>query len=198
MRILNFSSSTRLLRLIQSFYKTAENDCSVATVMIVWEMTEALMKYLLSLIFYFSILAEEERLLPEPPKILEESLEQSPGAKALWFLKKQQLDNGSWENDVSLTSLCLLAYLSSGETPKSKWFGESVSKSMIFLNQSDLSKMTRREKLMILYALSESYSMTGNYKIAEFLEGNNELVAQKIVVKTQSDLINLLLQCQAV
>ena len=100
--------------------------------------------------------------------------------KALRWLKKTQLPNGSWENGsnrISNTALAILAYLAHGETPGSKEFGETVEKAMQYLIDALKTKKDRTgcevvsfrgtdrneyATLIATYALCETYGMTRN------------------------------------
>ena len=100
--------------------------------------------------------------------------------KALRWLKKTQLSNGSWENGsnrISNTALAILAYLAHGETPGSKEFGETVEKAMQYLIDALKTKKDRTgcevvsfrgtdrneyATLIATYALCETYGMTRN------------------------------------
>ena len=98
--------------------------------------------------------------------------------KALRWLKKTQLPNGSWKpSPVSNTGLAILAYLAHGETPSSKEFGPTVMKAMQFLIDSTYKKKDKNNKevvsfkgadgneyatLIATYALCEAYGMTRN------------------------------------
>ena len=98
--------------------------------------------------------------------------------KALRWLKKTQLPNGSWKpSPVSNTGLAILAFLAHGETPSSKEFGPTVMKAMQFLIDSTYTKKDKTGKdvvsfkgadgneyatLIATYALCEAYGMTRN------------------------------------
>ena len=105
---------------------------------------------------------------------------QTEGAvlKALRWLKKTQLPNGSWKpSPISNTGLAILAFLAHGETPSSKEFGPTVQKAMQFLIDSLTTKTDKTNQkvvsfkgtdgneyatLIATYALCEAYGMTRN------------------------------------
>ena len=105
---------------------------------------------------------------------------QTEGAvlKALRWLKKTQLQNGSWQpSPISNTGLAILAFLAHGETPSSKEFGPTVQKAMQFLIDSLTTKTDKTNQkvvsfkgtdgneyatLIATYALCEAYGMTRN------------------------------------
>ncbi|MCR5414137.1 MAG: terpene cyclase/mutase family protein [Kiritimatiellae bacterium] len=101
---------------------------------------------------------------------------QTEGAvlKALRWLKKTQLPNGSWKpSPISNTGFAILAYLAHGETPASKEFGPTVEKALQFLIESiTLNKDgeptfkgtdgNEYATLIATYALCEAYGMTRN------------------------------------
>ena len=65
---------------------------------------------------------------------------------------------------TGLTGLALLVFLAHGETPKSKTYGNTVSKAINWLVNDPPSKETYSNAIKA-YALSEAYAMTGNYAI---------------------------------
>ena len=102
---------------------------------------------------------------------------QTEGAvlKALRWLKKTQVKNGSWGPGMSLanTALAVLAYLAHGETPGSKEFGQTVENAIQFLIDSQTSNSdgeatykgvdgNEYATLIATYALCEAYGMTRN------------------------------------
>lgn len=99
------------------------------------------------------------------------------------YLKKKQNKDGSFgsrEKEV-LTSLALLTFLSNGETPTSKKYGMSVKKAMQYL--CELSKKIKGEDklsvadLYVLWAVSESYAMTG----VSLLETSTETLCKHVL-----------------
>lgn len=100
--------------------------------------------------------------------------------KALRWLKKTQLPNGTWGNGgnpISNAGLAILAYLAHGETPSSKEFGPTVQKAMQFLIDSLSKKKDKTGQtvvtfkgsdgneyatLIATYALCEAFGMTRN------------------------------------
>jgi hypothetical protein len=70
---------------------------------------------------------------------------------------------------TGLTGLALLVFLAHGETPKSKTYGNTVSKAINWL-VNDPAKKEPYSNGIKAYALSEAYAMTGNYAIATPLE----------------------------
>ena len=102
---------------------------------------------------------------------------QTEGAvlKALRWLKKTQLPNGSWKpSPISNTGLAVLAFLAHGETPSaSKEFGTTVERALQFLIESITTNKegqptfkgtdgTEYATLIATYALCEAYGMTRN------------------------------------
>lgn len=83
--------------------------------------------------------------------------------KALTWLAKVQLDNGSWENNPAHTGLALLCFLAHGDTPLSEKYGVTVQKSIQWLavNMPE-NQMWGREysHAIATYAISEAYGMT--------------------------------------
>lgn len=100
--------------------------------------------------------------------------------KALRWLKKTQLPNGTWGNGgngISNAGLAILTFLAHGETPSSKEFGPTVQKAMQFLIDSLTTKKDKTGQevvsfkgtdgneyatLIATYALCEAYGMTRN------------------------------------
>ena len=107
--------------------------------------------------------------------------------KAMSWLAKVQNPDGSWGEKVGarpagMTGLGLLVFLAHGETSKSKTYGETVSRAIQWLANDKI--MTAGQSVYAhaikTYALSEAYSMTGNY---ELFERVNDLV--KIIIAGQ-------------
>ena len=67
---------------------------------------------------------------------------------------------------TGLTGLALLVFLAHGETPKSKTYGNTVSKAINWLVNDPAVGETYSNAIKA-YALSEAYAMTGNYAIQE-------------------------------
>lgn len=88
--------------------------------------------------------------------------------RALWWLKKQQQPDGSWNNTKpAMTGLALLAYLAHGDTSASKKFGPTVEKGLKWLlnNQEADGHFRGRDphdysQPIATYALCEAYAMT--------------------------------------
>ena len=87
--------------------------------------------------------------------------------RALRWLKDHQNPDGSWapSSPAAMTGLCLLAFLSHGETPQSKEFGMTVQKAMQYLSDRMVAAnggILEREYShgIAAYALSEGYGMT--------------------------------------
>ena len=72
----------------------------------------------------------------------------------------------SFRDATGLTGLALLVFLAHGETPKSKTYGNTVSKAINWLVNDPVKKETYSNAIKA-YALSEAYAMTGNYAIQE-------------------------------
>ncbi len=104
--------------------------------------------------------------------------------RALRWLQSVQLSNGSWNKEgtsgngnAGYTGLALLTFLSNGQTPSSAEFGETVSRAIRYLVESQsrdgLITGGGREVYshpMATYALAEAYTMTGNVLLREPLE----------------------------
>lgn len=104
--------------------------------------------------------------------------------KALVWLQSVQQSNGSWNKEgaggggnAGYTGLALLTFLSNGQTPSSAEFGETVSRAIRYLVESQtregLITGGGREVYahpMGTYALAEAYTMTGNVLLREPLE----------------------------
>ena len=71
---------------------------------------------------------------------------------------------GNNRERTGLTGLALLVFLAHGETPKSKTYGNTVSKAINWLVNDPINKETYSNAIKA-YALSEAYAMTGNYAI---------------------------------
>jgi hypothetical protein len=96
--------------------------------------------------------------------------------KALRWLKKNQLPDGSWPTTKpAMTGFALLAYLAHGETPSSVEFGATVERALYFLMDSlrtggnhftgaDGNDYTHP---IAAYALSEAYGLTKNPALRE-------------------------------
>ena len=110
--------------------------------------------------------------------------------KALRWLKKTQLKDGSWGPGTALanTALAVLAYLAHGETPASKEFGKTVENAIQYLIDAQTTNKdgeatykgadgNEYATLIATYALCEAYGMTRNpnAKIAA-LEGMKRIV----------------------
>ena len=67
---------------------------------------------------------------------------------------------------TGLTGLALLVFLAHGETPKSKTYGNTVSKAINWLVNDPATQESYSNGIKA-YALSEAYAMTGNYAIQE-------------------------------
>jgi hypothetical protein len=90
--------------------------------------------------------------------------------KALNWLAKVQNPDGSWGIDrfiESMTGYALLVFLAHGETPKSKNFGNTVSRAIKYLVESPMRKGDVYSNGIAAYALAEAYAMTGIYSIEE-------------------------------
>jgi len=88
--------------------------------------------------------------------------------RALRWLKKNQNDDGSWNNvKPAMTGLALLAFLAHGDTPASEEFGYTVQKAIEWLqrNQEGNGHFKDRDDHdyshpIAAYALAEAYGMT--------------------------------------
>ncbi|MCH8526447.1 MAG: terpene cyclase/mutase family protein [Kiritimatiellae bacterium] len=103
--------------------------------------------------------------------------------RALRWLQSTQHSNGSWNKEgtgsgnAGYTGLALLTFLSNGQTPSSAEFGETVSRAIRYLVESQgrdgaITGGGREvySHPMATYALAEAYTMTGNVLLREPLE----------------------------
>lgn len=103
--------------------------------------------------------------------------------KALRWLKKNQLEDGSWTGAGSPTAMCglaLLCYMAHGETPASKEFGATVEKAIRYLMyQQEANGRFKSQNAgdnysyghaIATYALAESYGMTQMVLLKEPME----------------------------
>ena len=86
--------------------------------------------------------------------------------KAGPMMKAGGANQPSFRDAPGLTGLAILVFLAHGETPKSKTYGNTVSKAINWLVNSKLMKETYSNGIKA-YALSEAYAMTGNYAIVD-------------------------------
>ena len=79
-----------------------------------------------------------------------------------YYIRTSQNVDGSWgdKNKIYCTASCILMYLCQGETPTSKYYGETVKKGMKFLAEHK-ENLNKQDRDMLLLALAESYAMTG-------------------------------------
>ena len=95
------------------------------------------------------------------------------------YMKLTQNADGSWgdKNKIYCTSLAIVTYLTSSETPSSKMFGESVAKGIEFLerNQENIAK---KDLSLYFWALSKVYAYTGSDK-AKSVMGNKLIEFRK-------------------
>ncbi len=94
--------------------------------------------------------------------------------RALRWLKKNQLPDGSWPNNkVAMTGLAVLTFLAHGEIPGSTCpeFGETVQRGIEFLIRSQTPGSGRISgsyaHAMATYALCEAYGMTMNPNVKD-------------------------------
>lgn len=99
--------------------------------------------------------------------------------KALRWLKKEQLENGSWKGEKinatpAMTSFALLAYLAHGEKPDSIEFGQTVKKAIKWLidNQEPNGHFKGKDgndysQPIAAYALCEAYGLTQHPEVKE-------------------------------
>lgn len=83
--------------------------------------------------------------------------------RALTWLAKVQLENGSWENNPAHSGLALLCFLAHGETPLSDTYGVTVQKSIQWLatNMPENNMWNRAYSHAIAtYAIAEAYGVT--------------------------------------
>ncbi|MCH8526963.1 MAG: terpene cyclase/mutase family protein [Kiritimatiellae bacterium] len=103
--------------------------------------------------------------------------------RALRWLQSVQHSDGSWNKEgtgsgnAGYTGLALLTFLSNGQTPSSAEFGETVSRAIRYLAESQgrngIMTGGGREvyaHAIATYALAEAYTMTGNVLMREPLE----------------------------
>ncbi len=116
------------------------------------------------------------------------ALTEAAVVRALEWLKRHQLENGSWEANAyghrgvtSATGLALMAFLAHGETTSSERYGETVRKAIEFL----LSEQEQRGPSgaftvldqqgvyshgIATYAISEAYAMTAHPQLRESMD----------------------------
>ena len=151
----------------------------------------SLCKYLVLLSsIALSLVADSDAIPFEPPELSKKS--QPP--KALDFIQSQQKENGSWNDDTILSSLCLAAYLSQGYTPKEKCYGVNIRRSIDYLLKADLEKESAEVRFFVLTILAETYAMTANYNIAEYLQSMSNNLTEDF---TQNITFKNMLQLQA-
>ncbi|MFT5130710.1 MAG: hypothetical protein ACI8W8_004341 [Rhodothermales bacterium] len=88
--------------------------------------------------------------------------------RALRWLARVQMDDGSWERGPAITGLALLCFLAHGDTPMSEEFGITVQKSMQWLAATmpaDGRPVPGKhggvyDHGIVTYALCEAYGMT--------------------------------------
>lgn len=104
-------------------------------------------------------------------RLVGDSQTESAVLRALRWLKKTQLSDGSWDKQpVSNTALALLCYLAHGEKPGSKEFGPTVERALDYLIGAMYEKDGQPRFhgsdgneyafLIATYALAEAYGMT--------------------------------------
>lgn len=84
---------------------------------------------------------------------------------------------GNKRETTGLTGLALLVFLAHGETPKSKAYGNTVSKAINWLVNDPVNEETYSNAIKA-YALAEAYAMTGNYAIQEPLTSFVDLLVK--------------------
>jgi len=93
--------------------------------------------------------------------------------RALRWLKKNQLSDGSWPKArSSMTSLALLTYMAHGETPESEEFGEAVQNAIKYLVKNGKRAPARYECEIVAYAMCEAYGLTKIPSVKEVAEYN--------------------------
>jgi hypothetical protein len=104
--------------------------------------------------------------------------------RALRWLQSVQHSNGSWNKEgtgsgnTGYTGLALLTFLSNGQTPASAEFGDTVSRAIRFLVETQAADGRLVHggghevyaHALATYALAEAYTMTGNVLLREPLE----------------------------
>jgi len=85
-----------------------------------------------------------------------------PEIAALKNLRQNQNSDGSWgnTNKVYCTSIAVLTFLCNGETPVSSLYGKSVKSAMQYLIK-DHGELSKDDLDVLMWALSESFTMTG-------------------------------------
>lgn len=101
--------------------------------------------------------------------------------KALRWLAKVQLENGSWANQPAHSGLALLCFLAHGETPLSEEFGVTVQKAIQWLsNGMPEGKYWDRAYShgIATYALAEAYGMTQIPFVREAMDNGIEVIVK--------------------
>ena len=91
--------------------------------------------------------------------------------KALDYLRQNQNIDGSWgdKNKIHCTSVAILTYFISFETPSSKEFGKSVSQGLNFLIAQE-EKVTQEDLQLYFWSISEAYGFIGSVEIAALMK----------------------------
>jgi hypothetical protein len=168
----------------------------------IFEKEELAMRLLIFLIISFSIFGEEKNSdHKKKQKIMsEETILQSEISlefNELVFLKNHQLDNGSWENDSAITSLCLAAYLSQTMVSLNKEYTQVIPKATNFLLSLRLEDETALSRLLILTVLAEVYAKNTDKSLKETLLKNKFYLSRIIEPKKQDDVLHKILQWRA-
>jgi len=102
--------------------------------------------------------------------------------RALKWLQKVQLENGSWENQPAHSGLALLCFLAYGATPLDETFGETVQKSMQWLcnNMPDGKQFGGRAYShgIATYAIAEAYGMTHIPFLKDAMENGIDVIVK--------------------
>lgn len=116
------------------------------------------------------------------------SLTEPAVIRALEWLKRHQLDNGSWEvrehgqtGVVATTGLALMAFLAHGETTTSEKYGETIERAIKFLLAEQESRGPAGAFTVLdqpgvyahgiaTYAISEAFAMTAHPSLRESMD----------------------------